>query len=324
MTVCWVITDGAAGNRNQAIALAQGLGLAPQVFDIRLRRPWSWLAPFAPRDPRAALAVVPDGFAPPWPDLAIGCGRASAGLVLALKQASGGRARALQILDPRWRRARFDALVLPEHDGLAGGNVITCTGALHRIDDAWLAEGRARFPAPGGLPPPRTAVLVGGPVAGVPLDAAYIDGLLAVLASWQHDEGGSFLVTCSRRTPPALAQRLRAAFAAWPGVFWGGDGLDTDPAANPYQGLLGWADRIVVTPDSSNLLAEACAVGVPVQVHLPDTLRLRGKRQRLLRRLRDAGHVVPLRTPPAATAATPLRELPAIAAALRARLGWPA
>ena len=141
------------------------------------------------------------------------------------------------------------------HDGVSGDNVITSIGSLNRIDDTWLAEGRARFPALGELPSPRTAVLIGGPVADVPLDDDYIDGLLHSLSAWQARDGGSFLVTCSRRTPTVLAQRLREVFAAWPDLFWASD----NDGANPYPGVLAWADRIIVTPDSSNLLSEASA-----------------------------------------------------------------
>lgn len=315
MAACWVITDGAAGNENQALALAHGLDFQPRVFRVALKRPWSWLAPFGPRDPRHALTTIPDGFAPPWPDLAIGCGRASALAVLGLKRLSDSHTRVVQILDPRWRRARFDALIVPEHDGLTGSNVVASIGSLNRIDDAWLADGRDRFDRLGGLSSPRTAVLIGGPVDDVPFDDAYIGGLLDTLATWQARDSGSFLVTCSRRTPPALTARLRGAFAAYPGIFWAGG----DDGENPYAGLLGWADRIVVTPDSSNLLSEACAVGVPVFTPLPGTLR--GKRLHLVRTLIERGHLQATDgtgSPPGRP--RPLRELARITAALRHQL----
>ena len=42
--------------------------------------------------------------------------------------------------------------------------------------------------------------------------------------------------------------------------FWNGTG------ANPYFGMLGLADCIVVTGDSVNMVSEACATGKPVHV----------------------------------------------------------
>lgn len=320
MDSCWVITDGAAGNRNQALALAYGLGLDPVEFNISLSRPWSWLAPFGPGDPRRALHDLPPGFRPPWPALAVGCGRASATVVLGLKKISGGKTRSVQILDPRWRRAQFDAVIIPEHDRVSGANVMTTLGSLNRIDDDWLSDGRRHFEQLGKEPAPRTSVLVGGPVSGIPLDAPYVDDLISRLATWHAREGGSFLVSCSRRTPIDLAQRLRAAFARFPGLFWASD---TD-GTNPYAGLLGWADRIVVTPDSSNLLSEACAVSVPVYTHLPANATMPGKRRHLIDSLLASGHLHALRDGDdafgPATHPAPLRELGRVVALLRQRL----
>lgn len=312
---CWLLSDGAAGNRNQAQALAGAMALDARPITIRLRRPWSWLAPTGPGDVRRALMPeVAELLVPPWPDLAIGCGRAGALATLGLARLSGGGTRTVQILDPRRHRQRFDALVVPAHDGLSGGNVITTLGGLNDIDDAWLARGRQAFPHLGTLPSPRVAVLVGGPTRALALDAAYVDGLLSTLEQWAG-HGASFLVTCSRRTPPVLAGHLRQRFAAWPGVFWAGP----EDGDNPYAGLLGWAERIVVTPDSANLLTEACATGVPVRVHEP--ARVRGKMAGLLQALMASGRVRPLQVDFQEFSAPPLRELPAVVAAVRQRLG---
>ncbi|MGD5442368.1 hypothetical protein QUT04_22560, partial [Xanthomonas citri pv. citri] len=42
---CWVITDGAAGNRRQALALAEALTPSIREIVIELRAPWYWAAP---------------------------------------------------------------------------------------------------------------------------------------------------------------------------------------------------------------------------------------------------------------------------------------
>lgn len=312
---CWVVSDGAAGNEKQALALAHALGEQPRVFRIELRRPWRWLAPNGPRDPRKALtAASRTRLDPPWPRLAIGCGRAAALVALGLKRLSAGRTRAVQILDPRRLRGRFDALIVPRHDDLDGGNVLTTLGALNEVDDAWLARGRAAFARLAELPAPRTAVLVGGPTPASPLDPPYVDGLLALLEEWRRRDGGSFLVTCSRRTPGALVQRLRLAFGRHPGTFWAGEA----DGANPYAGLLAWADRIVVTPDSANLLSEACATGVPVLSHMPTPID--GKLGGLVGELIDSGRLRRLQARFQPWRYPPLRETLHVANALRARL----
>ena len=75
---CWILTDGAAGNANQAVALASALGLDARRIDLRWRGGWRMLAPhFMPRDFRNAFSDSA-GLQPPWPKVAIGCGRLGA------------------------------------------------------------------------------------------------------------------------------------------------------------------------------------------------------------------------------------------------------
>ena len=299
----WVISDGAAGNERQAMALAHALGLDPRLISLHLRQPWDGLAP---RLRVAARQAMHDRnglpIAPPWPDIAIGCGRRAALLTRCLRKWSAGRCFTVQILDPRIAPSHFDAVVVPQHDRLQGANVIETLGSLNAIDDVWLEQGRARFPAVADLPAPRTAVLIGAPTSAVNLDDAWFETLLQALEQSQHAEGGSFLVSTSRRTPTHRVDPLRKAFSRWPGIFWAAD----DAGENPYAGLLGWADRIIVSPDSVNMISEACATGKPVHAFAPQLIS--GKLGALHEALAQSGHLTPLQSinhnPP-----MPLREM---------------
>ncbi|RYD14890.1 MAG: nucleoside-diphosphate sugar epimerase [Lysobacteraceae bacterium] len=308
---CWAISDGAAGNERQARALAESLGFAPRVLRLRVAQPWDLFAPRLLAGARGAIRDA-DGHTlqPPWPAIAIGCGRRAALATRLLRAWSDGRCYAVQVLDPRIDTRAWDLVVAPQHDGVDAPNVIRSIGALNPVDARWLAEGRRRFPAFGELPAPRTAVLVGASTRAQRLDGAYFDALLDRLT---RRPPGSFLVSVSRRTPPATAARLRAAFAPYPGVFWGG----SDDGANPYAGMLGWADRFVVTPDSVNMLSEACATGRPVSTFAPRPIR--GKLARFHAELAASGH---LRAPGEAAAQPqppPLAETAAIAELVRER-----
>lgn len=310
---CWIVTDGAAGNERQALALAQRLRVAARVWRLAPGAPWSWFAPRLVAGARLALpASVRGQFVAPWPALAIGCGRAAALYTRALRTWSGGRTYAVQILDPRIAPAHWDLVVAPRHDDLAGANVINPLGSLNPIDDAWLADGAAAFGDLARLPAPRTAVLIGASHRDVAVDTDYCVGLVEALARAHARRGGSFLVSTSRRTPAPLRDYLRSAFARFPGTFWGG----ADDGPNPYAGYLAHAQRIVVTPDSVNMLSEACAVGVPVRVWLPTPAR--GKLGSLHAGLIASGHIrafggPKLPQPP------PLRETAAIAAEVERR-----
>lgn len=314
LPTCWAISDGAAGNERQATALARAFGLTPQVLRIRVREPWNLFAPRLVAGARQAIRDEAGGtLSPPWPDIAIGCGRRAALLTRLLRPWSGGRTFTVQILDPRIDSAAFDVVVVPQHDRAAGANVIRSIGALNPVDHDWLALGRTRFGAFEALPAPRTAVLIGGSNRAQRLDGAYFEQLLERLAARHALDGGSFLVSLSRRTPPAQAAGLRAAFAAFPGTFWSGDG----DGENPYAGYLAWADRFVVTPDSVNMLSEACATGKPVYTFAPRPIA--GKLAAFHAELAAAGHLRRLDDHFAAAPAEPLAETAAIAELVRAR-----
>jgi mitochondrial fission protein ELM1 len=284
--MCWALSDGAAGNVRQAVALAGALDVAVVERTIHVREPWSALSPRLLLGAHAAIRDA-DGrsLAPPWPDIAIGCGRRAALATRALRDWSGGRTFTVQILDPRIDPRAFDVVIAPQHDRVRGDNVIQSIGALNPVDAAWLRAGRSEFAQFSALPAPRTAVLVGATNRAQRLDAAYFDALLERLAAWHARDAGSYMVSASRRTPLEVISRLRSVFAAWPGVFWSGP----DDGSNPYAGFLAWTDRIVVTPDSVNMISEACATGKPVYTFAPRPVA--GKLAAFHRDLRASGHL---------------------------------
>lgn len=308
----WVLSDGAAGNEKQALALAQALGARAEVVRLAPRAPWRW---FAPRLVPSRLDALGAGLGPPWPTLAIGCGRQGALALRALRRIAGPATRRVQILDPRVDPRDFDLVLVPRHDRLRGDNVIATPGALHAVDAGWLARARLEWAPLGALPGPRTVVLLGGSNRALQLDAAYWRGLARKLGHWLARDGGSLLLSTSRRSPDWLRAAARAEFGAVPGRQWHGP----DDGENPYAGLLAWADRIVVTPDSVNLLSEACATGAPVLCHFEKPLR--GKLADYYRDLLEAGRVRPMKLEYARWDVQPLRTMDALAAEVRTRLG---
>ena len=311
---CWVITDHAAGNQRQALALASRLGLRVHHLIWEPRAPWSWFAPrLLPGYIRALTPNQRQRLRPPWPRVVIGCGRASSLFTRMLRKLSRGRSFVVQILDPRIDPRHWDMVIAPRHDGVHGTNVITTLGSLNPIDAAWLDDGRDASPTLIDLPQPRVGVLLGGPRKHWPLDAAYAQTLAEKLIARQRDEGGSVMVVASRRTPGEAVRLLRDALREVPGLIWGG----SQDGNNPYPGVLAWADRLVVTPDSVNMLSEACAVGCPV--HTLVTSPLPAKLERFHRVLREAGLLHDLGAVVTARQ-TPLRELPDVAREVLARM----
>lgn len=304
------LTDGHAGNVRQASALAHALAPVAAEITLATRAPWRWLAPHSLPGAPAALGPA---FRAVWdapPVLAIGCGRQAA-LATRLLRARGSRA--IQILDPRIDPSHWDLVIAPSHDGLTGANVLTLLGSLNPVDDAWLSAARGAFPAFGTLPPPRTALLIGGGSTHYDFDASAFDCLATALDD--ATGAGSLMITTSRRTSRDIVQRVRQRYASRPNtMLW----CDASDGPNPYAGLLAWADRIVCTPESVNMVSEACGTRVPVQVFEPD--RVGGRPRRFLDALIARGRIHDLAEGSLAFDGEPLRETARIAAAVRARL----
>jgi mitochondrial fission protein ELM1 len=258
----WAVSDGRAGIENQVLGLAEavarlmpaeitvkrvayrgGLGRWPQVFNLA---------------PRSALAQPLD---PPWPDVWIAAGRATLPLSVRVRRWSGGRTLVVQVQAPRWPARLFDLVIAPEHDRIAGPNVVTLLGAPHRVTAERLDEAAAMFADRlDPLPRPRVAVLVGGKSKAFDLSPERVSWMADEVASAVVAAGGSILATVSRRTPEAARTVLERRWANLPGWIWNG------AAPNPYFGFLAAADAVLVTQDSANMAVEAGSTGKPVHV----------------------------------------------------------
>jgi len=254
-----VVTDGKSGMESQCVGLAEALGLDPAIFRIALREPWRSLAP----NLRFGLAnaFVQNPFAPPWPDLLIATGRQSVPASLYIRKMSP-RTRRVQIQNPAVHPRNFDLVIAPIHDDLWGTNVIQTIGALHRATPERLAEeSNAFLPRIAHLPRPRIGVLVGGASGAYRFGADDAGALASEVRDQALHLGASLMVTPSRRTGGNNTAILRNAVSDLPAFFWDGTG------GNPYFGILGCADVLLVTADSVNMITEACASGHPVYVY---------------------------------------------------------
>jgi uncharacterized protein len=260
---CWVIHDGNAGNRMPALALCSGMGWQPLEIVLRPSTLANWISPRV--FPGAANALGDDFHKAitkvsvvDRPVFAIGCGRQAALATRLLKKIYN--TFTIQLLNPRINTNAWDVVITPEHDTVQSTNVITIKGSLHGISQASLTQARQQFDFLSKLPSPRTAVLIGGPGNMANIHIGMIEVLLSQLEYALAEQGGSLIICGSRRTPPAFARLVRERFIDSPHRIW----FDSSDGDNFYHGALAWADRIVVTPDSVNMISEACATAVPV------------------------------------------------------------
>ena len=269
----FVVTDGRRGIENQALGVAEALArLEPgaiTVFDAprpsRLHAFSEWIAKVTGRPIMAAPSKDPElTNTRRSPDVVIACGRAGIIAAANLRVTFGARPFLVYIQDPRHSHDLFDLIVAPEHDEMAGPNVLTTIGSPNRVSLARLEDDAALFAsALDELPKPRAAVLIGGVSKRHRLNRARAAEMVDDLERLA-DQGAGLMITTSRRTPDHMVAELYHRFEDRPGVrFWDGE---SNRGPNPYFAFLAAADTVLVTKDSTNMITEAATAGKPVQL----------------------------------------------------------
>lgn len=264
----WAVSDGRAGIEAQAVGLGEAVARAaggPDKARLVVKRvgwkgrtgrlPW-WLNLL----PRRWVTPESD-YAPPWPDVLIAAGRATLPLSIRTRRWSGGKTFVAQIQDPRVPARLFDLVIPPNHDRLKGDNVLSIMGSPHRVTAARLEGEYEKFAAQiDPLPHPRVTVLIGGKSKAFDLPPERAAAIANAIHGPLEEDGGSLLMTFSRRTPEPARDLLTARLRQLPGVIWDGEG------PNPYFAFLAGADYILVTEDSANMATEAASTGKPVYI----------------------------------------------------------
>lgn len=304
----WIICEGLAGLRSQALGLAEAAGLTPELRELKPAAPWKWIAAKLWPNP---LSAVAEAVKAPRPSLAIGSGGMAGAVLAALRRHS---MRVVQIQNPRMDISRFDLVVANTHDELTGPNVIVTRTALHRVTPARLAtEADAWRQRLAPYRRPLVAVLLGGSNGRFRLDKDTGARLAADLATMAQRDKVGIVVTPSRRTDPAITDLIRTALAPSGGYVWDFAG------ENPYFGMLALADLIVVTQDSVSMISEAAATTAPVMfASLPGHW---SRHELFLKPLRDEDRIRPFEGRFSTWPVTPLNDTPAAAAEMRRRLG---
>ena len=257
----WTLTNGHAGFESQVLGLAEAVGGTIVAKRARPRAPWTHIPASIALPPLSAIDATSDKLVPPWPDLLISCGRRTVGLALKIKLKSAGHTFAVHIQDPLVNPGRFDLVAAPAHDGLDGGNVVSTTGAVHRVTPEKLAAAAEQCrPLLERLPRPLIAVLVGGSNRRYRMTAATTANLCGRLKLMCEKHSAGLAITISRRTSAPCTAMLREKVADLPALVWDGHG------DNPYLGFLALADAFVVTEDSVSMISEVASTGKPVYV----------------------------------------------------------
>jgi mitochondrial fission protein ELM1 len=314
----WILTNGTPGMNAQGVAVAQATGMPFKLKKVSVRGPVAWLPTriqiWLPPKLLLRSVAVSEPLCPPWPRLIVSVGRQCVAPALAIKRLSSPSTFAVHIQDPKVSAHHFDWIAAPEHDGFSGPNVTTTVGAVHGITPVRVAAAKEGFAKLiDRLPRPRVAVLLGGNSRAFRFTLADAEKLGRSLATMARENAGSLLVTPSGRTPPEVVAVLKRAILEVPHVIWDGTG------ENPYLAFLGFADAIVVTSDSVNMVTEAAGTGKPVYVE-----SLQGSSRRIARFhavMRKSGATRPFKGRLETWSYKPINDTELIASVIRRALG---
>ena len=261
----WVLIGERTGDNNQALALAEAVGHPFEVKQLDYNALQSlsvWLPPTALTLTKAARG----GLEAPWPDLVIAIGRRSVPVARWIKRQSKGATKLVRIGHPRIDPGLFDLVVTTrQYPVPPGTNVVLLPVAMSRYlepptptatEAKWLAE----------VPAPRTLLAIGGATKYWTLPTVRIERIVADAAP-----GKSLIVATSRRTDPALIERLRDMAAGNPDIRL------VDGPSPRFNVLMAAADEIYVTGDSVSMLSEAVLTGKKVAL-IPIEQDNKGKR----------------------------------------------
>jgi mitochondrial fission protein ELM1 len=267
----WLVLGDKGGDNAQVRIIANALGWPYHVKQLVFR------APYVLGKPRFRTSLYHVDRAqsaplePPWPDLILTVGRRPSMAALWVKEQTRGRATLVVVGRPKRWLARFDLVIAPPQFQLPRrANVLHLDLPLMRVDeDAVAAASEAWRARLADLPRPLIALLVGGPTKPYRFDERVARRLVALATRAAAVEHGALYVSTSRRTPAAVVEALAADLPAGARLYRWGDGGE-----NPYQALLGLADRFVVTGDSVSMMVEVARLGKPLAIFaLPEERR---------------------------------------------------
>lgn len=282
----WVLTTKKLGDNAQVRAIADALDWPYELKHLEFTGVNHFHFRIFGPSLRKLVVERSAPLVPPWPDLLLTIGRRSTPVALWIRKQSGGKTRLVQVGQSRVGFDCFDLVVgnpqchLPAHPNLMPLELPLLYGNAAATAAA-VPQWQPRFMS---LPRPWIALLVGGSVTPLILNGEVARRMMGEVNQMVTQEGGSLLVTTSRRTSQEAADGIEAAMPA-NGFFhrWTPDGQ-----SNPYPAMLGLADRFIVTGESISMLTEVVRRGKPLAIYpLPSRRKLSVRRwsRQMLQRL---------------------------------------
>ena len=250
-----LLTEGMHGMISQVEGLAKALDLDFIHEKIELNNFWKLFPPkLTPVQDFVFKNKINSEF-----DIVISCGRKSVIPSIYLKKKFKSKIINIHIQEPKVSLDNFDFVVVPEHDGLKGSNVLTSKGAVHYLTNGELDENENYLKSRISTEKKVVTLILGGPTRYYDYNNQVIDSLFSKIEHNFLKNNYQLIVVPSMRTPQDLIEKAKNYF-------------DTDQIVIPnvdkkaYLSSLKISDHIVVTCDSTSMISEAAITGKPIYV----------------------------------------------------------
>lgn len=245
----WCITDGKAGNVNQAKGLAKLLGLDFRQKELSLKFPWNRLpVGFLPIS-KYIFKNFDEFDLSNLPKIIITCGKRSAYISIYLKKKYPFIYN-IHILNPRTNISYFDLIVAPLHDRLSGENVLSTEISISHINQSMINEEKLKFESDFKSESKKICtVLIGGNSRNHKFEEKEAKNLAIKINNLSETNSYKIVVLFSRRTSKQIKKTMKNEVVQ-KGIIW-------NKNENPYVSLMGYSDFIICTSDSVSMISES-------------------------------------------------------------------
>lgn len=194
------------------------------------------------------------------PSYIITTGRRMSGTSIALKTILKNNVKTIHIQNPKLSLKHFDLLLIPEHDGINGRNVIQTKGALCFFCNNHIRNLKISKFNEIKVKDKLVLFMVGGNSKKyIPQNSEYYDLSSKVIKGVKSIDG-QLIVIVSRRTPPKAIKILDFIFSKNLKNYK----MFIPNKHNPYPQILKLTDYTIVTGDSVNMISETATLSTPL------------------------------------------------------------
>ena len=250
-----LLTEGMHGMISQVEGLAKALDIDYIHQKVELNK----FTKFLPPKITPVSNLFFKNFKIPEFDLIISCGRKSVIPSIYLKKNSKKKIINIHIQDPKVSLKNFDYIIVPEHDGVKGENVITSRGAIHYLTSDEIKKNSNYLTGMLNKEKEYLLLILGGPNKYYDYNEKNLLDIFEKRQKLTLKNSLQAIIIPSMRTPQNIIDLADK--------FFGKQNLTIKSVdKKAYLSGLALAKFIIVTCDSTSMISESALTGKPIYV----------------------------------------------------------